>query len=173
MAPDGHLDGSGWGLVRVGSTESVWGDTFTGGNELGFFELRRGLVEASADCETSEPWGGLRRLASLIVRGILGCSSMNSSAWIVLSLVFAGVGLAAGEAPAAARAGDLVRLLGDPSYAVRVGRSAAEELKKGLADADPEVRRRCRYLYPLALRSDDATREAALKKWKERGVGKK
>jgi hypothetical protein len=98
---------------------------------------------------------------------------MNSSAWIVLSLVFAGVGLAAGEAPAAARAGDLVRLLGDPSYAVRVGRSAAEELKKGLADADPEVRRRCRYLYPLALRSDDATREAALKKWKERGVGKK
>jgi hypothetical protein len=67
---------------------------------------------------------------------------------------------AGAEGPPAA---ELVRRLGDPSFAVReeaaaslgrLGRGAVAALEQGLKASDPEVRRRCNELLPLARRSD-------------------
>jgi hypothetical protein len=62
---------------------------------------------------------------------------------------------------------DLVRRLGDPAFAVReqarsqlrqMGRQAEAALRAGLADADPEVRQRCRALLDEILEADRAAR---------------
>jgi hypothetical protein len=58
---------------------------------------------------------------------------------------------------------ELVRLLGDPSYGEReraseavrrLGREAVSALEEGLKASDPEIRRRCAELLPLARRTD-------------------
>jgi hypothetical protein len=66
-----------------------------------------------------------------------------------------------GHSKEGGQAATLVRQLGDPSFAVReragkelvrMGRAAEAALRAGLTDPDPEVRRRCAWLLPLALR---------------------
>jgi hypothetical protein len=65
------------------------------------------------------------------------------------------------------RPADLVRRLGDDSYAVReeasrqllrLGLAARDALLQGAKDADPEVRRRCRDLLPTVLEADRQAR---------------
>jgi hypothetical protein len=82
------------------------------------------------------------------------------------TLALAAVLAASSPDPAA-----LVRQLADPSFAVRhraevaltdLGRAAADALRAGASDADPQVRTACVRLLPLALRRDRESRLAAL-----------
>jgi hypothetical protein len=68
------------------------------------------------------------------------------------------------------RPADLVRRLGDDSYAVReqasrellrLGPAARDALLQGAKDTDPEIRRRCRDLLPTVLEADRQARLAA------------
>jgi hypothetical protein len=67
------------------------------------------------------------------------------------------------KSPPTETAAVLVRQLGDPSFRVRdradqqlrqLGRATVAALEAGLNDPDPEVRRRCQRLLPLARRTD-------------------
>jgi hypothetical protein len=79
---------------------------------------------------------------------------------LAVGLFLTAAACAAGNSPAGE---ELVRRLGDPSFAeregasaaiLRLGRSAVPALEGGLKDSDAEVRRRCAELLPLARRSD-------------------
>jgi hypothetical protein len=79
---------------------------------------------------------------------------------LVLALGLFAAAHAAGPEPSAE---ELVRRLGDPSYALRedaaarlgkMGRTAVAALEKGAKGRDAEVRRRCAEMLPLARRSD-------------------
>jgi hypothetical protein len=86
----------------------------------------------------------------------------------LFSLGHSGLGRAEDGAEAAAEAAaTLVERLGDPSYEVRqgateelakLGSAALDALRDGLRHADPEVRRRCRWLLADALEADHQRR---------------
>jgi hypothetical protein len=86
-------------------------------------------------------------------------STMNAIILSCLGLTFS----APAPTPTSVPGADLVRRLGDSSYAVRerasdqlreMGRDALPALRRGAEDSDPEVRRRCAELLARAERSD-------------------